>query len=86
VTVTEPRVSIVMPFLNAERFIEEASGASSARHIETGSQKDVQVEACASSFLYGISAGELSGEELAYSEPGYEVIIAVRGWKAVEWQ
>jgi glycosyltransferase involved in cell wall biosynthesis/SAM-dependent methyltransferase len=65
----------------------------SARRLfeEAFSQNDVQVEGfgnvlTASSFLYGISAGELSGEELAYSELGYEVIVAVRARKAVESQ
>jgi hypothetical protein len=67
--------------------------AGSARRLfeETFSQRDVQVEGfgnvlTARSFLYGISAGELSGEELAYSELGYEVIVAVRARKAVESQ
>lgn len=35
----------------------------------------------ASSFLYGLSAGELTGEELDYKDRGYEVTIGVRAIK-----
>jgi glycosyltransferase involved in cell wall biosynthesis/SAM-dependent methyltransferase len=53
---------------------------------EVFGSENVKVEAVgnvlsASSFLYGISAGELTREELDHSERGYEVIITVRACK-----
>jgi glycosyltransferase involved in cell wall biosynthesis len=76
---------------NSQWYWEFTPRSASRLFEEAFSQEDVQVEGfgnvlTASSFLYGISAGELSGEELAYSELGYEVIVAVRARKAVESQ
>ena len=53
---------------------------------EAFAPEDVKIEAfgnvlAASSFLYGIAAGELTREELDYAERGYEVIITVRASK-----
>jgi Methyltransferase domain len=35
----------------------------------------------ATAFLHGLAAAELTGDELAYSDPDYEVNIAARAWK-----
>jgi glycosyltransferase involved in cell wall biosynthesis/SAM-dependent methyltransferase len=64
--------------LSGRRLFEEAFAPENVR-IETAGNV-----LSAASFLYGISAGELTREELDYTERGYEVTIAVRAAKSEE--
>jgi SAM-dependent methyltransferase len=64
--------------LSGRRMFEEAFASE---HVHVGASGNVL---SAASFLYGISAGELTREELDYSERGYEVTIGVRAVKGGE--
>jgi glycosyltransferase involved in cell wall biosynthesis len=64
--------------LSGRRLFEESFDSENVKIEATGNVLS------AISFLYGISAGELTREELNYAERGYEVTITVRASKSEE--
>lgn len=71
----KPLVTIIIPFLNAEKFFEEKFPVENPDVTGYG---NVLV---AATFLYGLAKEDLTQEELDYYDNRYEITVSVRAVK-----